>query len=114
MGDSAELAAEKALENEMYLEEWKIDFAIYRKDERKFDEAWVKAYALIWDTYCSREIQTVIKEMSAFKSKIRNDPLALLEMIEILIHTPEKAKYPSLTLVEVLCSFLRVKQGENE
>ena len=114
MGDTAELAAEKALENEMYLEEWKIDFAIYRKDERKFDEAWVKAYALIWDTYCSREIQTVIKEMSAFKSKIRNDPLALLEMIEILIHTPEKAKYPSLTLVEVLCSFLRVKQGENE
>ena len=35
-------------------------------------------------------------------------------MIEILIHTPEKAKYPSLTLVEVLCSFLRAKQGENE
>ena len=45
-----DLAAEKALENEMYLEEWKIDFAIYHKDERKFDEAWVKAYALIWDT----------------------------------------------------------------
>ena len=35
-------------------------------------------------------------------------------MIEILIHTPEKAKYPSLTLVEVLCSFLRVKQGDND
>ena len=35
-------------------------------------------------------------------------------MIEILIHTPEKVKYPSLTLVEVFCSFLKVKQGENE
>ena len=62
----------------------------------------------------SREIQTAIKEMSIFETKIRNDPLALLEMIEILIHTPEKAKYPSLTLVEVLCSFLRVKQVESE
>ena len=26
----------KALENEMYLEEWKIDFLIYRKYDRKF------------------------------------------------------------------------------
>ena len=32
----------------------------------------------------------------------------------MLIHEPKKAKYPSLTLVEVLCSFLKVKQGENE
>ena len=30
------------------------------------------------------------------------------------MHTPEKAKYPSLTLVEVLLSFLKVKQGDNE
>ena len=104
----------KALENEMYLEEWKIDFGIYRKDERKFDEAWVKVYELIWDTYCSREIQTALKEMSTFETKIRNDPLFLLDMIEILIHTPEKEKYPSLTLVEALCSFLKVRQGENE
>ena len=53
LGDTEDVAAEKALENDMYVEEWKIDFAIYRKDERKFDKAWVKAYALIWDTYCS-------------------------------------------------------------
>ena len=91
-----------------------IDFAIYQKDERKFDEAWVKAYALIWDTYCSREIQSAIKEMITFETMIRNEPLALLETIEVLIHTPEKAKHPSLTLVEVLCSFLKVRQGENE
>ena len=39
LGDTEEVAAEKALENEMYLEEWKFYFVIYRKDERKFDEA---------------------------------------------------------------------------
>ena len=74
----------------MYLEEWKIDFTIYRKDERKFDEAWVKAYALIWDTYCSREIQSEINEMSTFETMIRNEPLALLDTIEVLIHTPKR------------------------
>lgn len=30
------------------------------------------------------------------------------------MHTPEKAKYPALTLVEVLLSFLKVKQGDNK
>ena len=91
-----------------------IDFSRYKKDERKYDEAWVKVYALNWDTYCSREIQTVIKDMPEFETKIRNEPLALLKTIEMLIHTPEKAKYLFLTLVEVLCSFLKVKKGENE
>ena len=56
----------------------------------------------------------MIKEIPTFETMIRNEPLALLETIEMLIRMPEKAKYPSLTLVEVLCSFLKVRQGENE
>ena len=32
----------------------------------------------------------------------------------MLMHTPEKAKYPALTLIEVLLSFLKIKQGDNE
>ena len=59
-------------------------------------------------------MQSAIKEMTTYETVIRNEPLLLLKNIEMLIHTPEKAKYPSLTLVEVLCSFLKVKQGENE
>ena len=30
------------------------------------------------------------------------------------MHTPEKAKYPQLTLIEVLSNFLKLKQGDNE
>ena len=30
------------------------------------------------------------------------------------MHTPEKATYPTLTLIEVLLSFLKIKHGENE
>ena len=107
-------ADERALENETFLEEYRIDYAIFRKEEKKYKEAWVKAYALIWDSYCSREVQTAIKEMSTFETKIKDEQIALLEMIEMLMHTPEKAKYPSLTLIEVLLSFTKIKQGENE
>ena len=88
-----------------FLEEWKIDFLIYWKECKEFDEQWVKAYALIWDTYCSRDIQVAIKEMSDFDTDIKNEPLTLLERIETLMHTPERAKYPALMLVEVLLNF---------
>ena len=30
------------------------------------------------------------------------------------MHTPEYAKYPQLTHIEMLCNFLKLKQGENE
>ena len=54
----------------------------------EFDEAWVKAYALICDSYCSRDVQWGIKEIPEFENSIRNDLLALLTTVEILMHTP--------------------------
>lgn len=55
-----------------------------------------------------------LKEMPDFNEKIDKNPLMLLEQIETLMHTPERAKYPSLTTVEVLHNFLKFKQGEKE
>ena len=46
--------------------------------------------------------------------EIKNKPIALLERIETLMHTPERATYPALMLVEVLLNFLKVKQGDHE
>ena len=78
------------IQHALFMEEWKIDFTIYRRECKKFDEAWVKAYALIWDSYCSRDVQRGIREMPEFDNLIRNDPLALLTTVETLIHTMEK------------------------
>ena len=55
-----------------------------------------------------------LQEMPDFNSKVKREPLVLLERIEQLMHMPEKAKYPSLTTVEILCNFLKCKQGEKE
>ena len=52
--------------------------------------------------------------MPAYETNIKNDPLELLRIVETLMHTPEKAKYPTLTLIEVLLSFLKIRQGDNE
>ena len=61
MTKSTLIDAKKMTDNAMFLEEWKTYFIIYRNDERKFDEAWVKQYVLILDIYCTREVQEDIK-----------------------------------------------------
>ena len=80
----------------------------------KFDSLWVKTYAIIGDSYCSKEIQVALQEMPDVDSRIKQEPLVLLEKVEQLMHTPEKAKYPSLTTVEILSNFLKCKQGDKE
>ena len=85
----------------MFMEEYKINFTFFHQAELKFKEQWVKGFALIWDSYCSREVCVTIKEIPDFESVIRNDPLILLGMIGNLMHTLERTKYPSLTLIEV-------------
>ena len=52
--------------------------------------------------------------MPDFNSVIRNEPLEWLIRVERSMHTPMKAKYPPLTLIEVIYSLLYLKQGENE
>ena len=44
----------KVQENLMFMEEYKINFTIFRQSELKFKEQWVKAFVLIWDSFCSR------------------------------------------------------------
>ena len=106
--------AEKARKDRLAEKKWEILFTRYQDKTEKFEALWIKAFALIWDTYCSKEIQVALKEMPDFADQVDKNPLVLLERIETLMHTPERAKYPSLTTVEVLHNFLKCKQGERE
>ena len=45
--------ADKALEDVQFKEEWKIDYSIFCKEESRFEELWCKAFAVIWEKYCS-------------------------------------------------------------
>ena len=104
----------RARKDRMSEKKWEILFQIYQDEVKKFDALWIKTYALIWDSYCSKEVQVALKEMSDFGNVIDKNPLVLLERIETLMHTPERTKYPSLTTVEILANFLKCKQGEKE
>ena len=103
-----------ALQNRQQEMKWGKEYDLYLDNIKEFEDIWVKAYVYIWEKYCSREIQFALKEMPDYDSNIKNEPLELLVRIEKLMHTPMKAKYPPLTLIEVLSSFLSLKQGDNE
>ena len=109
-GTEADIARREKLADK----KWEIEYTRYLAKQEEFDHLWVKAYSLIWDSYCSKEIQVALQELPDFSKKIKRDPLELLQRIKKLMHTPEKAKYPSLTMVEILSNFLRCKQGDKE
>ena len=50
----------KKLEDEQLKEDYRVDYDWYKKDLRRFQENWVKAYALIWKSYCSKEVHVAL------------------------------------------------------
>ena len=83
------------------------------KDE-DFDENWMKSYAYIFESYCSKDMQVAIKELPNYESEIQNEPLKLLEEVKKLMHTSVRARYPFMSLTENLASLVNFKQNEKE
>ena len=61
-----------------------------------------KAYALIFTNFCTKVIQNYIKQHSDFSSKIKDDLIALLEVIKTVMHTTVCGQYPFATLTNIL------------
>ena len=66
------------------------------------EETLMKAYALIFGTYCSKAIQSQVEEHPDFELTIRDDPIELLKTINILMHDTVRAKYPYASLHDVM------------
>ena len=106
--------ADRAEEQKHLDAEREADLKEYKEEVKLFKNNWSKAYAMIWKNYCSKEVQVAVEEIADFDVRIKNDPLELLKEVETLMHVPQRAKYPPLTLVEVLYDFMRIRQGDKE
>ena len=80
----------------------------------QFEDNWIKAYGLIYGTYCSKEMQIAVKELPNYETSMLDNPLQLLTVVEKLLHVPRKAVYPMLALIETLSSLMSLRQGEND
>jgi hypothetical protein len=68
---------------------------IYRAKIEKFieretdlEQGMPKAYSLIYSTYCTTTMQTRIEEHKDYEFTIKNDPIKLLEAIQVLMQNP--------------------------
>ena len=77
---------------------WEKKVEMWIEDEQIFKENMRKAYAIIFDSYCGKEMQVTLKEVTDYESKVKNDPIVLLNRIKNLMHTPLRARYPYLSL----------------
>ena len=57
-----------------------------------------KAYALIFDNYCAKSMQSRVEQHPDFEKQIRNDPIELLKTIKVVMHDPVRGKYPYSSL----------------
>ena len=78
------------------------------------EENLMKAYALIFGTYCSKAIQSWVEEHPDFEITIRDDPIELLKIINKLMHDTVRAKYPYASLYDVMMRLFNLRQQEHE
>ena len=84
--------------------------------ERKnaLEEGLSKAYALIFNNYCTRAMQSRVEEHPEFETKIEDDPLQLLEAIKALMHDTVRAVYPMVSMTDAFARLINSKQQDDE
>ena len=93
---------------------YEAQLAHYFAQEMDFEDNWVKAYGLIFETYCSRDMQVAVRELVDYKTRTLDNLLELLIDVEKLMQVPQKALYPTLALLETISSLLTLQQQEKE
>jgi hypothetical protein len=94
--------------------EYQADYEEYRARTRELDQGLDKAYALIFSTYCSKIMQGRIEAHPDYETKLKNNPIAVLEAIKSLMHESVRSQYPPATITDALCRLINAKQWENE
>ena len=68
-------------------------------NRQKFEADWSRLYSIIWEKYCGDNLKIILKDSPDFESKVKNNPLKLLERIEILMSAPDRVMCPVHTKV---------------
>ncbi|MGC9293613.1 MAG: hypothetical protein ACP5EP_13105, partial [Acidobacteriaceae bacterium] len=59
----------------------------YLEREDNLRQGLTKAYALIFGNYCTKAMQSRVEAHPDFENEIENDPIKLLEVIKVFMHT---------------------------
>ena len=72
------------------------------------------SYVLIFDDYCTKDLQQQIEQHSEFENCIRDDPVELINTINVLIQSPVIREYWFHPLKTALTNFMTIRQYNEE
>ena len=111
---SSKTGDDKKLEQDGFYMRYQAEIKQFLDRQSGLEENLMKAYALIFGTYCSKAIQSRVEEHPDFETTIRDDPIELLKTINILMHDTVRAKYPYASLHDVMMRLFNLRQQEHE
>ena len=79
---------------------------------KKYGDNLKESYNALVSSYCSKEMQNRIENFPTYQSTIQDNPIELLKTIKVIMHDPERTKYPYVSLTEALHRILKMKQHE--
>jgi hypothetical protein len=103
----------KEIKNEQFKIEFKADYDHYCSKEQICNNNVTKAYALFWDR-CAKGMKDKIESRSNFKSKIKNNPIELLQAIKEHCLNYQEKKYIMSVILDSMKTLLTTKQKEGE
>jgi hypothetical protein len=103
--------AEKMREQMMFDADYNCRVKLRKKRESIFEEEMIKAYDLIFDDFCTEEMQLLVENHAESNPNFRGDPIALLEAINVLMHSSID---PMLLLFRYMKRVFTAHQGKKE
>ena len=108
---------DKGEKTEVVMEEdreiFKILYSNYSIRVEQYRKNTIKAYAFLW-SHCSKAMQTKIKSMKDFESRIFNDPVELMKSVKELSMSLLETKYHWKIIWDCIVTFASLKQKDGE
>jgi hypothetical protein len=103
----------KEIEIEQFKIELKVNYNHYRSREQIYNNNVTKPYALFWDR-CAKGMKNKVESKSNFKSKVKNNPIKLLQAIKNHSLNYQKKKYSMSVILDLMKTLLTTRQKEGE
>ena len=81
----------------------------YIKRRKEFKKNLRKSYTVVWES-CNKQLQTSIGTNIYYKTKIKDNPIGILEFIKILMQKLERSKYPIAWITEDFKYIVNISQ----
>jgi hypothetical protein len=103
----------KEAADKQYEIEFKAEYDAYMKRKQSLEVNMTKAYAFIWDQ-CAKAMQNKIEARTEFATKIKGNPIKLLQAIKQHALNYQEHRYEMSIILDALRALINLRQKENE